>query len=323
MLTRRQAASLLPGLALARPALAQGGWPGSRPIEIIVPFPPAGGIDIMARLAARFLPQHLPGAQFVVVNRVGAGGQTGNEAIFAARPDGQTIGATASLSFTSIKLERPARWEIEEFTFLANMVDDPGGLWVRAESPWRSLADLRAAMAREPEAVSVGTAAGVGSDDHQLLLAFEEAAGVRALHAPYNGTAIALRDLLGGQIAVASYNMSEGLALLRENRTRCLGQAAAERWSAVADVPTFREQGFDVIGGSARGFVAPPRLPAEIAERLARAFAAVMADPAFLEEVGRLGLPLRPLTGEAYRRFAMEEAAAVRGLFARRPWAGR
>jgi tripartite-type tricarboxylate transporter receptor subunit TctC len=323
MITRRALAAALPALALARPALSQGSWPGGRPVEVIVPYPPAGGIDVMARIATKYLPNHLPGVQFVVNNRVGAGGQTGTEAVFAARPDGLTIGAIASLALSSIPLERPARWRLEEFTFLANMVDDPGGLWVRGDSPLRTLADLRAAMARGAEAVSVGTAAGVGSDDHQLLLAFEEAAGVRALHSPYNGTAIAIRDLLGGSIDVASYNMSEGLALMREGRTRCLGQAAATRWSATAEVPTFREQGFDVLTGSARGFVAPPGLPAEITERLVRGFAAVMADPAFLEEAGRLGLPLKPLAGEAYRQAVLQEAQGVRALFQRRPWAGR
>jgi tripartite-type tricarboxylate transporter receptor subunit TctC len=322
MITRRSLAAL-PALALARPALAQGDWPGTRPIEIIVPFPPGGGIDIIARIASRFLPQHLSGANFLVTNRPGAGGQTGSEAVFAARPDGWTLGAISSLNLTSIPLERPVRWRTEEFTFLANMVDDPCGLWVRADSPLRTLADLRAAMARGAETVSVGSAAGVGSDDHQLLLAFEEAAGVRALHAPYNGTAQVVRDLLGGQVQVASYNMSEGLTLMQEGRTRCLGQAAEQRWQAAAQVPTFREQGFDVLGGSARGFVAPPGLPAPIKDRLVAGFAAMFASRDFLDEVARINLPLRLLTGDAYRRFVMEEAATIGALFQRRPWAGR
>jgi tripartite-type tricarboxylate transporter receptor subunit TctC len=323
MITRRRLAAALPALALGRQALAQTTWPGTRPIEIIVPFPPGGGIDIIARLASRFLPPHLSGANFVVTNRAGAGGQTGNEAIFAARPDGWTIGATGSLTFTSIPLDRPVRWRTEEYTFLANMVDDPGALWVRADSPFRSLADLRAAMARGAETVSVGSAAGVGSDDHQLLLAFEEAAGVRALHAPYNGTSQVIRDLLGGQVQVASYNMSEGLALMQEGRTRCLGSAAEARWSAAADVATFREQSFDVLGGSARGFVGPPGMPAPIVERLVAAFGAMLTSPDFLAEATKLNLPLRPLTGDAYRQFVMQEATTIRALFEKRPWAGR
>ncbi|MCR0982503.1 tripartite tricarboxylate transporter substrate binding protein [Roseomonas populi] len=306
--------------ALARAALAQGGWPAGRAIEIIVPYPPGGGIDIVGRLMTKYLPQQLPGATFVVTNRAGAGGQIGNEAVFAARPDGFTLGTVATLSFITHPLERSVRWRTEEFTYLANVVDDPGAFWVRADSPLKSIADLREAMAKRPEAVSVGTAAGTASDDHLLLLAFQQATGAKALHVPYNGTALAVRDLLGGQLDVASYNDSEGLSLLREGRTRCLGQAAPARWSAMAEVPTFREQGVDVLGGSARGFVAPPGLPGEIAERLVSAFRAILTDPAFLAEAERLNLPLRPLLGAEYKADVLKEAQNTKALYDRTPW---
>ncbi|WP_165838788.1 Bug family tripartite tricarboxylate transporter substrate binding protein [Roseicella frigidaeris] len=305
------------GLALALPGAvrAEPDWPAARPIEIIVPYPPGGGIDVMARLLARALPDHLPGARFVVTNRIGAGGQTGSEAIFAARPDGYTLGAIASLAFSSIPLERKVRWDIEAFTYLANVVNDPGALWVRADSPLRTLDDLKRSAARGAEAVSIGSAAGVGSDDHQLILAFEEAAQVRVLHSPYNGTALAIRDLLSSQLDVAAYNLSEGLALLREGRTRCLGQAAVTRWSAMAEVPTFREQGFDVVAGSARGFVAPPGLPGEIYAKLVEAFAAILASPGFVAEAERLNLPLQPETGDAFRSMVRHEAKASARCF--------
>ncbi|SHK20656.1 Tripartite-type tricarboxylate transporter, receptor component TctC [Roseomonas rosea] len=326
MTTRRSltgallAGATLAPVPLARPALAQAPWPAGRAIEIIVPYPPAGGIDVMARLLTKYLPGHLQGANFVVTNRVGAGGQIGNEAIFNARPDGYTLGAVATLGFITKALERAVRWKTEEFTYLANVVDDPGAFWVRADSPLKTVADLREAAGKRAEAVSVGTAAGTSSDDHLLLLAFEAAAGVKALHVPYNGTAIAIRDLLGGQLDVASYNASEGLTLLREGRTRCLGQAAPARWSAMAEVPTFREQGPDVLGGSARGFVAPPGLPAEMTERLVAAFRAILTDPAFLVEAERLNLPLRPLLGDAYKASVREEEAAAKRLYERSPW---
>jgi tripartite-type tricarboxylate transporter receptor subunit TctC len=321
MITRRAlAGAALAGAAFARPALAQATWPAGRAVEVIVPYPPSGGIDIVARLLTKYLPQQLPGATFVVTNRVGAGGQIGNEAVFNARPDGYTLGTVATLSFITKALERPVRWKTEEFTYIANVVDDPGAFWVRADSPLRTIADFREAAAKRAEAVSVGTAAGTSSDDHLLLLAFEAAAGVKALHVPYNGTAIAIRDLLGGQLDVASYNVSEGLSLFREGRTRCLGQAAPERWSAMADVPTIREQGLDVLGGSARGFVAPPGLPAEITARLVNAFRTILADPAFLAEAERLNLPMRPLIGDAYKSAVMTEAAAAKALYERSPW---
>lgn len=322
MLTRRGLAAATLATAFARPALlrAQEAWPAARPIEVIVPYPPAGGIDLMARLAAKYLHRHLPQARFVITNRTGAGGQTGNEAIFAARPDGFTIGAIASLSLSSIPLERKVRWTLADYAFIANAVDDPGAFWVRADSPIKDLADLRARAATKAEAVSVGTAAGIGSDDHQLLLAFEEATGVKTLNSPYNGTALAIRDLLGGQIDVGCYNVSEGLALLKEGRTRCLGQAAPSRWQAMADVPTFREQGFDVLGGSARGFIAPPGLPKPILDQLVAGFAGLLADAEFLAEAQTLNLPLRPILGDDYRKFVLAEAETVKALFSRRPW---
>jgi len=308
---------------LPRPARAQAAWPAGRPIEVVVPYPPGGGVDLMARLLTKHLSARLPGASFVVINRVGAGGQLGNEAIFNARPDGYTMGAVATLSFTTNALERPVRWRPADFTYLANVVDDPGAFWVRADSPLRSVADLRTAAGRGNEAVSVGTAAGTLSDDHFLLLAFQAAAGVRALHVPYNGTALVVRDLLGGQVDVAAYNLSEGLAMLREGRTRCLGQASPARWSEMADVPTFREQGLDVLGGSMRGFVAPPGLPPEIAAQLIAAFEAILADPAFLADAAQLAVPLRPVLGEAYRTAVQAEEATVRALHARVPRAER
>ncbi|WP_426955681.1 Bug family tripartite tricarboxylate transporter substrate binding protein [Muricoccus radiodurans] len=328
MMRRRDlSAAALLGLgsaaALPRPALAQPAWPAGRPIEVIVPYPASGGVDLMARLLTKHLPARLPGTTFVVSNRVGAGGQIGNEAIFNARPDGYTLGAVATLSFITNALERPVRWRTGDFTYIANVVDDPGALWVRADSPLRSASDLRAAAARRAEAVSVGTAAGTLSDDHFLLLAFEAAAEVKALHVPYNGTALVIRDLLGGQVDVASYNLSEGLALLREGRTRCLGQAAPARWSEMADVPTFREQGLDVLGGSIRGFVAPPGLPAEMTARLVTAFGATLSDPAFLAEAAQLAVPLRPLLGDAYKTTVLGEESTVRALHARVPHGAR
>lgn len=321
MTTRRT----LLGASLAAPwiirqAQAQSAWPGSRPIEIIVPYPPGGGIDIMARLMTKYLPPQLSGANFVVTNRAGAGGQIGNEAIYNSRADGHTLGAVATLGFITKALERQVRWKTEDFTYIANVVDDPGGFWVRADSPFRTMADLRDAAAKGAESVSVGTAAGTSSDDHLLLMAFEAATGLKALHVPYNGTAIAIRDLLGGQLQVASYNLSEGLALMREGRTRCLGQAAPARWSAMAEVPTMREQGFDVLGGSARGFVAPPGVAPEITARLITAFGNILTDREFLAEAQRLNLPLRPLLGDAYKAAVMTEAETAKTLYDRAPW---
>ncbi|MBW8268760.1 tripartite tricarboxylate transporter substrate binding protein [Caldovatus aquaticus] len=320
----RRALAAATAAALAAPALAraQGGeWPAARPIEVIVPFPPGGGVDTMTRAILPAVQKHLPGARFVVVNRPGAAGQIGWEAAFHAAPDGYTLAATSVPALVTYPIERQTRYRAAEFSFIANVVDDPGGLFVAAASPLRTLADLVAAAKARPGAVSYGST-GVGSDDHLLVIAFEEAAGIRPPmnHVPFNGMAPEAAALLGGHIDVGAFNMSEGLALLRDGKIRGLGQAAARRWAQTSEVPTFREQGFDVISGAQRGFVAPPRLPAAIQARLEDAFAKALSDPDFVREAERLGLPLAPQIGAAYRAEIESAERALRALWQRRPW---
>ena len=117
--------------------------------------------------------------------------------------------------------------------------------------------------------------------------------------------------------------MSEWLALLRDGKIRALGQACAERWGPIGEVPTFIEQGFDVTGGSARGIAGPPGLPPAIQARLVEAFAATLADSAFQAEAARLNLPLRPLAGDAYRNMMLANHTALRELWQRRLWKDR
>ena len=309
------------GAVLAAPRIALAAWPADRAIEVIVPFPPGGGVDNMVRLVINFVQPRLAGARFAVVNRAGAAGQLGFEANFNAAPDGYTIGAVTNTAMHAVAVERRPRYRPEDFTYIANVVDDPGGFWVRADNPLRTLADLQAAAKRDPESLGVGTA-GIGSDDHLLQLGFEEAADCRLLHVPYAGTAPVIRDVLGGSLAIGSLNMSEGLPLMREGRIRCLAQGGPQRWAPTGTVPTFREQGFDVLGGSARGIAGPPGMPAEIVQRLRDAFRAALADPAMIADAERTGTPLRPLVGKEYKAMMAADYAAIRGLWQRRPWRG-
>jgi tripartite-type tricarboxylate transporter receptor subunit TctC len=230
--------------ALPRPALAQRPiWPGGRPIEIVVPFAPGGGMDAMARAVAPFLAARLAeGARIVVSNRPGAGGQVGTEAVANAAPDGFTLGACATPTVLSQPLERPVRWRPAELTFLAQVVEDPCGLFVRADGPLRGLPDLLAAARARPGDVSYGTA-GIGGDDHIAALLLEEAAAIRLNHVPFNGTSQLLVPLLGGQLEIGAFNLSEALPLLRDRAIRGLALAAAARDPAVprpADLPRGR-----------------------------------------------------------------------------------
>jgi tripartite-type tricarboxylate transporter receptor subunit TctC len=301
---RRALGALAAAGSLALPRLAHAAWPADKPIEVIVPFPPGGGVDTMARMVLPAVQAKLQGARFVVVNRAGAGGQLGWEAAFAAAPDGYTLAATSVPALVTYPMERQVRYRPLEFTFIANVVDDPGGLFVRADSPLRTLADLIAAAKARPGQLSYGST-GIGSDDHLLVIALEDRAGM---------------PLAGGHIDVGAFNMSESLALLQAGRIRSLGQAALARWSGTPDVPTFAEQGQNLVSGATRGIVGPPGMPAEITARLEAAFREAMAEPAFVAEANRMGLPLAPRIGADFRSDVTALERDLRGLWQRRPW---
>lgn len=315
----RRAILLGAAALLSAPALAQPGWPAGRPIEIVVPFAPGGGMDAMARTVAPFLAARLPGARIVVSNRAGAGGQVGTEAVANAAPDGFTLGACATPTILSQPIERPVRWRPAELTYLAQIVEDPCGLFVRADNPLDGLPALLAAARARPGDVPYGTA-GIGGDDHIATLLLEEAAGVRLNHIPFNGTSQLLVPLLGGQLEVGAFNISEALPLLRDGAIRGLALASAVRDPTAPAIPTYREAGVDVVFSAGRGIFGPPGLPDMIRDQVEAAFAALFADPAWAEAAARAGLPLKPLVGGAYRNAALGGDAAIRALWSRRPW---
>lgn len=311
----------LSGSGLAQSGLTPSGWPGERPIEVVVPVPPGGGLDAMARLLMPHVVAHLGGnARFVVISRPGAGTQIGNEAIFNAAPDGYTLGAITAPALPALPIERPVRYRTLDFAWIANVVEDPNAFFVAAESPLRSLADLAAEARARPGTVSYGST-GIGGDDHIAMLTFEaEAAVPPMVHVPFTGSAPATQALLGGHIALLVGNISEALALQREGRIRALGVAAAERFPLLPAVATFREQGIALVAGASRGFVATPGLPPAMVARLEAAFAQALAEPAFQRDAERAGMPLRPLVGAPYRAMIAGMDAGLRTLWQRRPW---
>src|SRR5690349_9621235 len=263
---------LLAALALPAMARAQAAWPGEKPVEVIVPFPPGGGVDVLTRLIMPLVAERIPGMRVVVTNRAGAAGQIGLEAIFNAAPDGYTLGATTIPAHGAIPIERPARYRPLDFTFLANIVEDPNCLYVRTESPLRSLADVIAQAKARPGSLDYGTT-GIGSDDHILMLGLEAAAGLPPLtHVPFAGAAALLPQLLGGHLAMAVGNTTELVTLSREGKLRGLAVASDQRLEELPDMPTLRELGYDLVAGASRGIIGPPGMPPAITTRLEAAF---------------------------------------------------
>jgi tripartite-type tricarboxylate transporter receptor subunit TctC len=327
--TPRRALLALPALAaLAMPRIlraATAAWPGDQPVQVVVPFPPGGGVDQMARMVLPYVQEALregggPGGSFVVENRPGAGSQIGMEYVFNSKPDGHTLCAVTAPAITTIAMERPVRYEAARFGFIANVADDPGGLWVAVDSRFRTLDDLMRAARDKPDTLSLGTT-GIGSDDHLMQLEVQAVAkGARFNHVPYAGSAPLQTALLGGHLDVGCFNMSEGIGNLRAGKLRALAQGGEARWAAVPDVATLREAGIPVTAGAQRGIVAPPGVPEEITARMVEAFGKALAHPRFQADAARVDMPLKPLLGEDYRRVITAQASRWQELWQQSPW---
>lgn len=318
--TRRTLLGAGAGAALARPALAQAAWPAARPIEVIVGFAPGGGTDVMARAIAPFMEAELPGARFVVLNRAGAGGETAYTALQTARPDGYTFGYINTPGYISVGIERRVRYDRARIRPIARVVDDPTAFVVRDDSPFRTVNDLVEAARRAPETIAVASS-GVGTDDHLGLTLLEAATGTKFIHAPYAGAGQVKTALIAGHIQVAGINLGE-MGILGQDRAlvRPLAAMSAERWSEMASVPTFREQGFDVIMSSERGLAAPRDVPDEIAHRVDQAVAKVLTLPGWQEQAKRLELPIAYLSGPEWERQMPAQEARYRRIWEATPW---
>jgi len=292
-----------------------------RPINMIVAYAPGGGTDLVARAIAPYIEKYLgTEARILVLNRPSAGGEIGFSAIAAAAPDGYTIGFVNTPNLLTSPIERKTTFTWRSFDLLGNLVDDPGNFAVHAESPFKNLADLAAYAKANPHAVSVGTT-GTGSDDHLAMLMFEKIAGVKMNHIPFKGAADVRTALAGKQIVVGAINVGEALQYAKGGTPmRNLGQMSATRTVLAPDLPTFKEQGFDMVMASLRGMAAPKGLPPAIRERLVKAVEQAANDPAFQAQAAKFYAPLRYLPPPKYEIELRDAEAQFRQLWKEIPW---
>jgi tripartite-type tricarboxylate transporter receptor subunit TctC len=314
--TRRGLAAAAMG-TFAAPHLAHAAWP-ERPLQLIVPFAAGGGTDISARTMAQFLEREL-GQPVVVQNRPGAGGEIGLSAIADARPDGYTIGIINTPGIVTIPIERSPRWSLASFTFIAGVVEDPTTFAVHPDSLIRNIADLIAAARAKPGEVTVGTQ-GVGSAGHISALLLEQAAGIRLECVSYAGSAPAAVALMRRDIQVTTASLGESLTFAQQQPWRVLGLMAPDRSELARDIPTCKEAGYDIRGGSLRGIGAPSGLPEAVVRRLSAAISNVLRHPDFREASVRTFQPLRFLDSADYVAYLREADAAHRALWRMRPW---
>jgi tripartite-type tricarboxylate transporter receptor subunit TctC len=306
-------------LATLSVAPAHAAWP-ERPVQIVVPFAAGGGTDVTARLLARYLERQTQGRPVVVQNRAGAGGEIGMASVAEAPADGHTLVILNTPNLLTIPIERQARFRLDSFALIANLVDDPGTLSVHASSPIRSVAELVEAMRRQPGRVTYGTA-GVGSAGHIAMLLVGRTAGVEGTHVPFSGSSQVANALLGRQIEVATANFGEALGFAQGGgQWRILGVMAPARLAAAPDLPTFAEAGIPVQTGSLRGLGAPRSTPTETIAAITRALDAVMADPDYRAAMTQATQAIRYVKGAEYEALLRGMEADLRALWSVTPW---
>lgn len=292
-----------------------------QPIKMVVAYGAGGGTDLVARVIAPYIAKYLGNnASVVVQNRAGAGGGIGFAEVHNAPPDGYTIGFINTPNVLTIPIERKSNFGWQGFDLLGNVIDDPGNFSMHADSPVKSLRELVAYAKANPGAVTYGTT-GVGSDDHLAALMFERAAGVKMTHVPFKGAAEVHNAIAGKQIMVAAMNIGEALQYAKGGTPlRHLGQMSTGRTNLAPHIPTFKEQGFDIVMASLRGIAAPKGLPPAVREQLVSAIQKAAADPEFQAKAANAFAPLRYLPPPAYEAELKGAEAGFKQLWQAMPW---
>lgn len=298
-------------LGLPIPALAQAAYP-SRPISLVVAFPPGGQADVVARLAAPVLERNL-GVAIPVTNRPGASGEVGNAAVARAAPDGHTL--LMGLSFMTLVPEaaringRTPAYTPDQLTPIALLAADPTILVVPASSPIRTVEEFVAEVRRRPGEFAYSSA-GNYSALHISMVLLAQQAGLDMLHVPFQGGGPATTALLGGQVQCMASTPSAVAGQARDGRVRPLAIFGRSRLPAYPDVPTFIETGFDGVEFYIWvGLFAPTGTPAPVLERLRVASRAVAEDVDFRRALATSGNTLDHRDGDAFRRFYEEDTA--------------
>jgi len=266
-----------------------------KPITLVVPFPPGGPTDAMARTLAAEMKDRL-GQPMIVENRAGAGGNIGAEFVARAAPDGQTLlfGTSGPLAINS-SLYRKVNYDpVKSFAPVIQVGDLPNILVVNPSVPAKNVKELLAYAKANPGKLSYASS-GNGASSHLAGVMFNAMAGVDFQHVPYKGTGPALNDLLGGQVSMSFTDVLTALPYVKAGKLRALGVTTAARSQALPDVPTVAEQGvpgFDV--SVFFGIVAPAGTPPDRIAKLNKAFVEVLATPKVKQQFASQGLEPAP-----------------------------
>ncbi len=304
-------AALAGGAAVAASSVlprahAQAAWP-SQPIKLIVPFAPGGTTDLVARILSQGLHERL-GQPFIIENRAGAGATVGSQMVAGAAPDGYTL-LMSNIASHGIApaLYGNLRYDaLRDFEHIGLVVANPAVFVANPRFPPRSLAEMVALSKREPRGLDIATS-GSGSSNHLLVVQFSQVTGANLNHVPYRGAGPAMTDTIAGVVPMMSDSLPSATAHLRAGSVRGLAMASESRHPSFPDIPTFREQGVDLVSTSWFGLSAPAGTPAVLVERLNRELRELLAQPAMRARFAELGGTVGELSPQEYTDFVRAE----------------
>jgi tripartite-type tricarboxylate transporter receptor subunit TctC len=288
-------------------AQAQGNWP-DRPIRLIVPFPPAGGTDVISREVAAKVGA-VTGWNLVIENRPGAGGNIGLEAVAKAAPDGYTIGMgqAANLAINPALYPRMPYDALRDFSLVSTVASQPNVLVVGKDSPYQTLENLVAAARTRRGGLTAGNA-GNGTVGHLAGEMFARRAGVEFISVPYRGASPVVTDLLAGRVDLFFANPLAVKGTLGSGDLRALAVTSTTRMRTLPDVPTVAESGyagFEAVNWT--GLVAPARTPVPIVARLNEEVRKALRQEEVIARLAAEGSEPMGSTPEEFRAFLTAE----------------
>ena len=299
-------------------AAGQEAYP-SRPVQIIVPFPPGGVADVVARAIGPSLERQVK-QPMVIVNKAGAAGGVGMQFAATSRPDGYTL-LLGLVSISTIPevdklFERPQSYTREQFTGIARLTADPPILVVRAESPWKSVKELVEDARRRAEIIY--SSSGPYGASHVPMEMCMEAAGIKLRHLPTTGGAPAMTAVLGGHAEMWASPPALAYPHIKAGKLRVVAGWGEKRLAALPDVPTFKELGLNVEYYLWAGLFAPKAVQAPILKTVRDAVRQAVQEPEFKATMAKVETPIAYLEGEEFKawwdRDARILAEAVRRI---------
>jgi tripartite-type tricarboxylate transporter receptor subunit TctC len=307
-LNRRQWGHLAFGLGMSglMPVSQAQNYP-SRPIKLVVPFPPGGSTDVIARMMAQKLAEALK-VNVVVENKAGVGSILGTDAVAKSAPDGHTLVVSANPAIAPGPLMRSSMPydAFRDFTHLALLGTFPNGFVVRADHPAKNMAEF-IAMARARPGVLNYASAGLGSSGFLTGELLKQAASISMVHVPYKGSGPAITDLIGGQLDGMFESLVTATNYVKGGKLRLLSVSGESRNKNFPEVPALNEVVPGVVGGAWFGISAPAKLPMPIANRLQTEIQAIVNAPDMLSRLTEMGMTPMPLTGQDFVNFLLAE----------------